>query len=289
MASHAATNILLTGLPRSGTTLSCHLLNSLPDTVALHEPMRVKDFALLSSRQEICESIEHFCAEQRQTLHIDGRGYSKQQGATVPTNSHETFRVEGTLRQAVVSGGNLVVDKALTDDFVLVIKHISAFAAICEDAVKWFPVFALVRNPLAVLASWNSIDFAFRLGHAPAAERLDPGLAARLGAIGDRVERELALLDWFFAQFSRHIPAANIIRYETLVETGGRTLSVVHPAAASLSVPLVNHNANPLYDREGTLRMGERLLQSKGAYWDFYGRTEVETLLEAFASGAPCG
>lgn len=63
----------------------------------------------------------------------------------------------------------------------------------------------------------------------------------------------------------------------------------MQPAAASLSARLVSHNANPLYDRESTLRLGERLLQSKGAYWDFYSRTEVETLLEAFASGAPCG
>jgi hypothetical protein len=32
-------NVVLTGLPRSGTTLVCRLLNKLPDTVALHEPL----------------------------------------------------------------------------------------------------------------------------------------------------------------------------------------------------------------------------------------------------------
>ena len=34
---HNRANIVLTGLPRSGTTLACRLLNLLPDTVALHE------------------------------------------------------------------------------------------------------------------------------------------------------------------------------------------------------------------------------------------------------------
>lgn len=36
-------NIILTGLPRSGTTLSVHLLNKLPNTVGLHEPIKFKE------------------------------------------------------------------------------------------------------------------------------------------------------------------------------------------------------------------------------------------------------
>ena len=32
-------DIILTGIARSGTTLSCSLLNKLPQCVALHEPM----------------------------------------------------------------------------------------------------------------------------------------------------------------------------------------------------------------------------------------------------------
>jgi hypothetical protein len=50
-------NILITGTPRSGTTLPCHLLNELPDTVALHEPMKVKEFSGLTDHEEICLSI----------------------------------------------------------------------------------------------------------------------------------------------------------------------------------------------------------------------------------------
>jgi hypothetical protein len=36
--------VLITGTPRSGTTLVCHLLNQLPDTVALNEPMQPRHF-----------------------------------------------------------------------------------------------------------------------------------------------------------------------------------------------------------------------------------------------------
>jgi len=34
-------NVLITGTPRSGTTLICSLVNKLPDTVAVHEPTNV--------------------------------------------------------------------------------------------------------------------------------------------------------------------------------------------------------------------------------------------------------
>ncbi len=279
----APRNILLTGLPRSGTTLGCHLLNDVPDTVALYEPMRVKDFADLENYQAICQAIGEFCAGQRVTLRAHGRAQSKNASSTAPTNSYDTTPQEGALRKAVVSGGDIVVDKPLSGDFTLVVKHVAAFAAIVPEAVNHFPVYALVRNPLAVLASWNSLEHGVREGHVPAAERLDPALASRLAAIADDTDRQLALLGWFFEQFTRSLPASSIIPYENLVASGGRALAVIHPGAADLDASLDNHNTNPLYDREKTLRAGERLLQSDGAYWDLYSRASVEELLGAFA------
>ena len=38
-------DVVLTGPPRSGTTLACHMLNKLPGTVALHEPIPPRRFA----------------------------------------------------------------------------------------------------------------------------------------------------------------------------------------------------------------------------------------------------
>lgn len=277
-------NILLTGLPRSGTTLACQLLNDIPDTVALYEPMRVKDFAELDSHAAICQSIAQYCAEQRASLKSRGLTRAKRAASNAPTNSYDVAPEEGALRKAVVSRGDIVVDKPLTDDFTLVIKHVAAFAAITREAVQYFPFYALVRNPLAILASWNSLEHGVREGHAPAAERLDAALAARLAAIADPAERQLALLGWFFEQFTRYLPASSIIPYESVTSTGGRALSVIHPGAESLTEPLDNRNTNPLYDRESTLRAGERLLQSDGAYWSLYSRASVEVLLEEFTA-----
>ncbi len=55
------------------------------------------------------------------------------------------------------------------------------------------------------------------------------------------------------------------------------------PAANQLDEPLENKNLNPLYPRDKTLRFGERLLASEGAYWNFYTRESVEEIMNGLS------
>jgi len=272
-------NVLITGTPRSGTTLTCHMLHKLPDTVALHEPMAVKEFAALKNQAEICRTIQRFCDEQRTSIHQRQRAISKNVDGAVPDNPVGAGRNETGLRKSIASRGEIAIDKPLSPGFMLVVKHPSAFSAIVEGLVQQFPVYAVVRNPLATLASWSSVSFNVQRGHAPAAERLDPQLASRLAAIPDDLDRMISLLGWFHGQFRRHLPEKSIIRYESIVESGGSALRVVNPTAASLAEPMQSRNASKLYDYETMQRMGERLLNTDDAYWETYTKASVETLL----------
>ncbi len=279
-------NILLTGTGRSGTTLTCHLLNGLPDTVALFEPMKVKGFAEASGATAIPDVIDEFCAEQRRSIHEHGVATSKQAGGVMPANPYGSKTNETGLRAKSVSKGAVAVDKPLNEDFGLVVKHISAFAAVLPDLVKRFPVFAVVRNPLPVLASWNSIDFNLRNGHIPAAERLDPELRDALAGLEDPLDRQLHIMAWFHGRFRRNLPDASILRYESIVETGGACLDVMRPSAADLREALESRNLNQIYDRDMVVRIGERLLASEGAHWESYPKESVERLLDLFVSSA---
>ncbi|MDQ3226524.1 MAG: sulfotransferase, partial [Chloroflexota bacterium] len=206
-------NVLITGTPRSGTTLTCHLLNKLPDILALHEPMRVKAFAAMTQEQ-ISDEIGRFCDEQRQSVLLHKRAISKNLDGAVPDNPIGEGRSDAGLRKSLVSKGDIVVDKELSPDFMLVIKHNSAFTAVLETLVKRFPVFGVIRNPLATLASWSSVEFSASSGYARAAERLDTDLKTRLAAIDDDLDRQICLLDWFHGQFRRYLPVDAILRYE---------------------------------------------------------------------------
>ena len=282
----APTDILITGTPRSGTTLMCHLLNKVDDCVALHEPMKVKEFALLDSHAEVSPVIQDFCDSQRRSLLEHGRAISKNVGGAVPDNPYGSEKGESGLRQSQASKSEIAIDKPLTPDFTLVIKHNAAFTALVGELAKRFRVYAVMRNPLAVLTSWNSIDMNARRGHVPGAERLDSRLAAELAAREDRTERQLYLLSWFHEQWHRYLQPENFIRYEEVVESNGQSLAAVLPAASALNEPLESRNLSSLYDRDEMLRVGERLLASDGAHWQSYSKESVERLLEAPATSS---
>lgn len=280
-ASPGAENILVTGLPRSGTTLTCHLLNKVPDTVALHEPMKVKYFADLHSPEERRGLIHRFFADQRESIRDRGVAISKQVDGAVPDNPYGAGRSDAGLRKSVASKGEVVVDKELSPGHALVVKHNSAFAALVGELVGHFPVYAVVRNPLSTIASWSSVEFNAQTGHVPAAERLDPGLRDALARLDDPLDRQLHVIAWFHGQYRGSLPEERILRYERIVESGGRALAVVRPGAEDLDEPLRSRNLSDQYDRGAIERIGERLLATDGPHWETYSRESVEELLEA--------
>src|ERR1700716_780909 len=113
----AMRNVLITGLPRSGTTLLCSLLNKLPDTVALHEPMNVWDFPKCPDASAVADVIENFCVETRTSLHEHGFAMSKHVHGKIPDNvaADQVNRAGTRLRHT--EHGPVVGDKALSQNF----------------------------------------------------------------------------------------------------------------------------------------------------------------------------
>jgi hypothetical protein len=278
------TNVVLTGLPRSGTTLTCHLLNKLPDTVALHEPIAPGKFADLEGEDAILDGVERFFKRMRRMALDRGEIVSKHVGGEVPANSYGQAKSEGDLRSPIAEKGKrkgrITVQKDLGRDFLLVIKSPAMFSALLPALVKRFPAYAVIRNPLSILASWNSIDHNLQGGHSPAAERYDERLRGELASIEDGTERQLYLLSWWYDRFQRTLPDGCILRYEDIVGSGGAALSALTPAAKGLAEPLESQNLNAAYDREKMRKLGSRLLDLEGAYWRFYTRESVAKLVE---------
>src|SRR5947207_5304395 len=187
-------NVLITGTPRSGTTLVCSLLNKLPDIVALHEPMNVFEFVGRNSEQ-ILDMIDSFCAESRKSLQENKFAISKHVGGKVRDNSAAADRAGKRTRQT--EHGRIEIDKPLSKEFTLAIKHPAAFTALLGVLSKRFECCAIIRNPLATLASWNSLDwFPLKDGHLPVGEKLDVDLARELSKKSDAVERQIQVLEW---------------------------------------------------------------------------------------------
>ena len=277
-------NVVLTGPGRSGTTLTCHLLNKLPNTIALAEPLSPNRFeAQMPDYDAVCDELEKVYRQMRRKALKQGVVRSKHVGGIVPDNTKG--QVDG-VRKRIAVKGDIPVGKELDKDFLLAIKQPGMFTALLPGLANRFPCYAIIRNPLAIVASASSLQSKKSGGKPPAKVRYDAEYGRRMEQVkqsgADRLDRRLKRLHYTFERYHQSVPPQNVIRYEDICATGGKALKVITPAAALLDEPLENKNANPLYDRERILRVGERLLESEGAYWNFYEKRDVEEILDNF-------
>jgi hypothetical protein len=228
---------------------------------------------------DVCRVVEKFCAKTRASLLERGAAPSKQVGGKVPDNPVAAERDAQGERKRITSKGEISVEKGLAPDFTLIVKHPGLFTALLAELAPRFPVHAVVRNPLSILSSWNSIPFHIRDGRVPATERLDPALKDALDAIPDATARQLHVLDWYFSRYARLLEPSRILRYEDLIASRGKSLAAVVPAASALDEDLKSRNKNELYDPATMSRLAERLLADHGAWRRFYAPADVEALL----------
>ena len=274
-------DLLLTGIPRSGTTLCCHLLNDMPNTVALHEPITSELF-VDQSRERAVQAIADFASKSRRDALSSGRVQSKQAGGTIPSNP--VTEGTGSLREEAVSSGTMVVDKPLAEDFTLVIKHNALFAALLGDLAQRFSCIAVVRNPLATLASWQTVDLPIQQGRIPMGELFDTALRSDLGNLEDVLDRQVHILKWFYRSFEHHLGKDKIVRYEDLVDSNGRILLEMTGREAEFGATLENQNANRLYETLDIDLLLRRLLEEAAGYAHFYSKNEIENLAEEIRS-----
>jgi hypothetical protein len=301
-------NIVLTGPGRSGTTLTCFLLNKLPDTVALSEPISPGRYAnRMPDYEGVADGIEEYYRDMRKMALREGLVISKHVGGMVPDNSKG---MKDGVRQRIADKGQIPVGKDLQRDFYLAIKQPGMFTALLPTLVKRFPCFAIIRNPLAIMLSTSTLQKPGnkrRKGRSAKAGSqqsnnkrrrsrsakitYDPQLGERLGESrkegADKIDQRLMRLHYTFERYQESLPRSHIIRYEDICSSRGKALEVIVPAAGGLDEPLENKNLNPLYPRDKVFRFGEKLLESEGAYWNFYSREDVEEIINGLKDSPP--
>jgi len=221
---HLAT-ILLTGLPRSGTTLLCALLNSLSDAVALAEPMRMT----ATSPEELLADVDTFVAHARAEALTTGTIRSKLVDGELRDNFVSSASGHGALRRSAAKIGSMRIGKPLSPNFHLYIKHPGTFTFAADALKARYPLFALIRDPLAVLASWQTVDMKVRIGRLPAAERLCGALSTRLAAIPDPLGRQVEIMRSYLEIYAA-LPPSRVIRFEDLTTAPETTLARLHPS-----------------------------------------------------------
>ena len=275
---------LLCGIPRSGNGLCCRLADGLPDTVALSQPYHprcefdgIRFGSLPREPSGACGRLREFAARVRQQIREEGRAPSHQVGGGLYDNIMGAERdADSGLRERRGEWGSVAIDKPLSGHFTLFMSQPAVFSALLPGVAEHFGCFALVRNPLSLLASWQTVNLPFHRGRIAGAEPYDPELRRALDEEPDRVQRQLIILEWFFARYDAHLERRHVIRYEDLVESGGSLLfrRLGHERAEPAS--LKSRNESALYDGDVVETLLTALLDRGGAWTRFYRSSELE-------------
>jgi hypothetical protein len=175
--------------------------------------------------------MERYFRRARRNLESKGVVFSKHVSGTLSGATFGTPNAEG-VRKPVLQKGEIAVDKESGPDFFLFIKHPALFTALLSTRVRRLPCYALVRNPLSVLASRSSLGRdGGPAGILPKVLRMyDEELKREIACMtGDIIEARLRTLSWACERYGRYLPKDNIPRYEDIAGSRGKALPPSSP------------------------------------------------------------
>lgn len=216
-------DVLVTGVPRGGTTLVGALVDSLPDTICLSEPpwqwhrstggqldigpdpsgdifakWLVGDFVDIRRRL--------LCGEEVLDRRVkDDRS---------PTNYHAAAPA-GMPAEASGFALKPVQNLGLTPDFTLAVKHNGPYLTALGPLLKLahFVMIGVVRHPVDVIHSWRSLNLPVSRGKMHDAARCWPEMAKATES-GDALKRQVLIYDLICQRLHACRDQMTVLRYE---------------------------------------------------------------------------
>lgn len=266
-------NIILTGIPRSGTTLACKILGEVENQIALNEPIAGEKFKQGISGKKV---IENAFSDFRTSLLKKGLAPVRAQNGKITDNAYSE---EVGSRKKQLQRTEVKFDKKLNPDFTLILKHCSEFSLILPQLQDDFECFAIVRNPLAVLASWNSVDVPVSRGKVAKSQILNPGFFEKLEEIKTLEDKQFFILDWYYSCYDI-LPQTNVIPYESIIASNGAALSIISQKETISKSELSSKNQNHLYDKKAMASYLDILTSREGSYLKYYSKEEIIQIAE---------
>ena len=216
--------VILTGVPRSGTSLLTKLTSQHPNTLCLSEPTWIKKIRFDGqSIKQFANALEEKISSIREEIKKGNpieitvkKGTKK-----LPDNYYLRKRENISNLKDTIS-----INVEHSEDLLIFVKANTIFTAALSEILKndnW-RVFGMIRNPLYVLMSWRSLNIPVSQGKIKIGELYSNYLRQAV-LEKNLLIRQIKILDWFYKKY--HEQNVNIIRYEQLIEQPQASLSKI--------------------------------------------------------------
>lgn len=209
-----STSLLITGVPRSGTTLATAIVDGLEDTLALSEPQSHVD--LLDACRSPAELVDRLALDLSRTrarVLQGGEVIDRRLPSGEPLTDYFVRTDQGA---ANVRRDVSVRRPGLSTAFLLATKHNALYTSVLPEVLRdgRFSILALVRNPIHSILSWQSLQIPVSRGRLPAGEVHWPELRSITCSALTVLEKQAAVIELFLRRYLEAGPAIRLVRYE---------------------------------------------------------------------------
>ncbi len=212
-------NHLITGIPRSGTTLLTSTLSTSPQAITFSEPEWLKAIRVKS------DDSTHFTENLIQQITELRELVKNQQPIQLKSSRFHTGQPSNYYIRD--NQGKIISDKSestvqldpLLYDASFIIKSNAQFTACLKQLLEteYFKLHCVVRNPVAVVMSWRSLDIPVSQGNMKIAEKYSSDYLSYIEPAKTLLEKQVLMADWFFSQYRQYNHLINVIKYEHLI------------------------------------------------------------------------
>lgn len=262
-------NVLLTGIPRSGSTLALKLISDKKRVIGFDEPVWLKEVRKLPDAQQVPDNllkkIQNLRGQVKKGFPVNmnfGKG-------TLELADNHFDRLNNGLVKTKESR-DVILDVS-TYDQIWVLKSNIFFTALLKQLIDsgYFKLVVTIRDPLAVIKSWRSLNFSLSHGRSMIAEKYDSSSKIFVDT-DDVLIKQVLLLDWMFKKYLDNYKDIHIFKYEDIVNNPSIIQQNLGFGSVKQYTQLNSRNNNHFYDHSETNEIKTCLLKYGQYYKNFY-------------------
>lgn len=212
-------SVIVTGVPRGGTTLLGSLINGLENSYCISEPMAVEEqLHLATTPEEFVQRTKDYFQDQRKQILSTGMAVNRISKDGQPVTNY--FRRVGKqqIHHEYVEAEEKV--KIKDENFILAVKHNAHFLSIlpllCQET--GLAILSIIRHPIPTILSWRSLNLPISNGRLPSGEKFWPELYEVAHSDRNVLQKQVIIYELILVRLLKLRHRLHLLSYEKLVD-----------------------------------------------------------------------
>ena len=273
-------NNLITGIPRSGTSLFSSLIADNLNTVVFSEPEWLKFVRKTSENSheftlQLLNHISKLRNDIKQEIPLKLKINKKNH--KLPSNYYVRDNIG---KVTILKKEEEVLFKKNYSGRPFYIKSNAQFTSCLQELIQSneFKIYCIIRNPVSCIMSWRSLKIPVSHGNMKIAEKYSSTYTNFIAESKDLLHKQVLIIDWFYREFYKHSNSVEIIKYENLLKKPHRIISKITKNDNPIINNLVSGNNNIHYDHNERQKIHDCLIKYGTYYKYFYENLDSYSL-----------